>query len=410
MKITKIKSLGFQQTYNLEMKSKHHNYVTTKQNGQPIHANSHAYAYGVIAYRALWLKAHYPTEFWASILSYCHPDKVPKYVGVAKLEGVNFKPLRVGHLSSKLTVDENLNTYPSLIMVKGIGESVAELFSENRGVCDSIDDFVEKYGKKKGPIERLIKLGAFDSIHGNRKALWHWYQYKYCSKSPEVDLIKKTINDYFMSKYWPNEKLQEERQRQIKEFRELHPKKRIPVKISNWTPKYGPKHDNPSREDFMNIWLNWFNMDDDELINDINYTPEDLSIFRDWSFKEILEFEKAYLGVYWTSPMSMFKHNPKFTFNNAREEECAPVDGVVEKTTTGKTKNDNKYVNLWVNDGIETNSIRIWGNTAEHQDDIVFQEGVGVRVPTEWNERYQNFNLVRNNSIHTLRTKDAASE
>jgi len=399
MKITKIKSLGLKQTYNLGMKSKHHNYVTIAERGQPIHANSHAYAYGVIAYRSLWLKAHFPPEFWASILTFCHQDKRAKYVGVAKSEGVVFEPIRTGYLNGKLIVDDDLNVYPSLDMIKGIGPSVAESLSVDGGKCDNIDDFVERYGKKKGPIERLIKLGAFENVHKNRaKHIWFWYQFKYASRNDENVRIRQIYDEAYMEKHWPEDKLNKERARQIEEYKKRYPKKKkIPIKISNWKPKIGYKHDRPTRDEFIeffnNLWAENRKVD-----------KEDQYYYRDWSDKDFLRFEKEYLGVYWTSPLRLFKHNPTFKFSNIREDpdHQGSIHAVIEKFTKGTTKNGTPFVNLFVNDGVETQAIRIWGDSWDNQDQDIIKEGHGIRTKCDWSDRYQNFNLSRNAHILSL--------
>lgn len=403
MKIVKIKSLGIQQTYNLTMKSENHNYITRLENGQPIHANSHAYAYGVIAYRSLWLKAHYPTQFWASILTYCHPDKVSKYVGVAKSEDVNFKSLRIGHLHNKLTLDDEMNVFPSLTMIKGVGSTVADKISDSGGKCSSLDDFIVKYGKNKRLLERLIKLGAFEDMHPKiRKYLWFWYQYKYSSKNEESDKIRLIFDKFLMDKYWPEEKLEAERNRQKEEFIKLFPKKKVPAKITKWLPKLGFKHEKPRFDEFIELLAEMWDVSE--------YKKRDTYYYVDWNDKDLLRFEKEYLGVYWSSPMKLFLYNPNFNFQSVKEDEfkCSYVDGIIEKITKGNTKRGFKYIDISVNDGIETNVVKIWESSISGLDRSVLKEEIGVRMSVEWNEKFKNFNLSKNGSIHTLQKRQYA--
>ncbi len=341
---------------------------------------SHATAYAIIAYRSLYLKAHFAPEFWASILTFCHPDKLIKYIGVAKYEGVKFRPLMVGHLSDKFVVDSALNVYPSLAMVAGIGKSAARNYSMNGGQCSDIDDFVIKYNKSKSVIERLIKLGAFDHIHNNRKALWMWYLYKYSSKNPESDEARKMITDHFM---WPEDKLIEERARQKEAFQKQFPKKRVPIKILNWKPQIGHNHARPTRDEVFNL-------------------------IEDFSLKEKLQFEKKFLGVYWSSPMDLYLHKPSNDFAGVREEGVSFVDAVVESVSKGQTKKGIKYTNYSITDGKESNVVKVWKDAADYQDKLVWVEGAGVRLAVEWSEKFKGFNLARNTSISILTPSEKA--
>jgi len=345
---------------------------------------SHAMAYGIVAYRALWLKAHYPPEFWASILTYCKLESKPKYVSVAKAEGVNFRPLRVGMFSDRFTVDKDLNVYPSLSMVKGIGDSAAKNYSVDGGSCTSFDDFLVKYGKSKAVMERLIKLGAFDDIESNRNGLWNWYLYKYCSKSEDVDAVRKNINDKIIGVEWPADKIKIERERQLDEFKKLFPKKKPLKRITEWEPKIGYKYDYPTIKEVINL-------------------------FDDYTLKEKLMFEKEYLGVYWTDPMQLFEYDREYCFENAKVEEDYYVDGIVEGFNDARTKNGKRFRNYNVSDGVETNAIKIWEDSIKYQDEEVYKPGCGVRVPVKWSEKYHSFSLQRNCSIVSLRNKRVTS-
>ena len=62
------------------MRSKYHNYLTSTNN-EVIHQNSHAVGYINISYRCLWLKTHFPAEWWAAVnfgASYTMPAIYPK--------------------------------------------------------------------------------------------------------------------------------------------------------------------------------------------------------------------------------------------------------------------------------------------------------------------------------------------
>lgn len=339
---------------------------------------SHALCYSMVAYRSLWLKAHYPIEFWASILTFCDQEEIPKYIGVAKNEGIEFGSIKVGHLYEKVAI-VNGCIIPSLAMIKGIGSSASASYSKDGGICVSLDDFITKYEKSKAVLERLIKLGAFDDIHGNRKALWNWYQYKYCGTDEEVKKLRELIDSKIMELEWPNKKILDERKRQGDGFKTLYPKRKIPDKINNWKPKIGYRYDKPTIDDVL------------KLFSDDRYT-----------YSEVLAFEKEFFGVYWSNPMALFKCYPSNTFSTCRVEGTSYIDGIVEKWVDGRTKTDKPYRSYFINDGFETNPVRIWGETVKYQDEIVYKIGTGVRLSAQWNEKYMSFNLARNTSIITL--------
>jgi len=197
---------------------------------------AHAVAYCIQAYRCLYLKAHYPVEWWCAVLNACGADRVPKFMSTARKENANFGAITVSNLSGDFAV-VNDSIVPGLQGIKEIGPSIIGRLQLGQHNYANIDDFIEQNIKQKTLLERLIKLGAFDRLHPNRRALWYWYQYKYCTDKHATQ-IRRRIREKFA---WNEEEIQKERDRQATRYRELYPKRvKIPKKITTWKPKIKP--------------------------------------------------------------------------------------------------------------------------------------------------------------------------
>jgi len=139
---------------------------------------SHSAAYGLIAYQTAYLKAHYPREFMAAVLSSYSgkTENIVKYVAAAKRSGIAVLPPDVNSSGADFTaVPEGIRF--GLAGVRNVGEAVvAAIVDERRagGPYTSLHDFCLRVDPKvlnKRTIESLIKAGAFDSTGYTRKHL-----------------------------------------------------------------------------------------------------------------------------------------------------------------------------------------------------------------------------------------------
>jgi hypothetical protein len=367
--IKSIRYIGVKRTYSPEMRSIQHNYITSPQDGQPIQANSHAMAYIVITFRCLWLKAHYPTEWWASVMTNCKREKLVKYMGIARSEGVKFGSLDYNQLSQTFSVSGDTITL-GLESIKGIGDKAA-LKAQGDRDCTSFDEFVSQASKNKIIFERLIKLGAFDKLHPNRKALWNWYLYKYGSGN-DTKIVKEEVAAKLA---WSDENIAKERLRQTKEFLANYPrKKKIPAHIEKWKPK-----NNPTIQQFEEM-------------------------FGDFSYEERLKFEKEYLGYYWSSPLGIYNCANQ-TIDDARS--TGILEAVIDSIDTRRGKNG-AFKQLNVTDGIEIAKVMVWPDELAINDENIFKEGMGVRMRVSWKEEYLSFNVRSGSIVLPLEKKNAA--
>ena len=355
---------------------------------------SHAAAYMIIAYRCLWLKTHFPAEWWAAVLSECPNTRRVQYMGAARSEGIEFGPINVNSLTTKFSVDGDKVT-PGVQSIKGIGKAVADHLVEisGKGHFEGIVDFVERIGKNKTASERLIKLGGFDSFHKNRKALWMWYIYKF-DTTTEAGKLRRKINNCYL---WSSEKVEEERRRQTSEYLRMYPKrKKIPQKILKWVPT-SPREGSPDPYDPTRVLTD----EETKMAKKITLEFDDvIRLFpKNYGLKKILEFEKEYLGYYWNSPVDMFIHGTNTTIEHAKSTsmlECVIEEANVRQGARGD------YMILHVTDGINSARVNVWGNEILSNDEEVFDVGTGVKMRVRWQEKWRSFAVARNSIIIPL--------
>lgn len=140
---------------------------------------SHSAAYALIAYQTAWLKAHYPAEFMAAVLS-SDMDNTDKVVGfIEETKRMNLKVLAPNIASGyyHFTVNPQGEIVFGLGAVKGVGEAAIEQLVEERerkGAYQNLFDFCQRQDTRKlnrRALEALIRSGALDSFKVDRASL-----------------------------------------------------------------------------------------------------------------------------------------------------------------------------------------------------------------------------------------------
>jgi DNA polymerase-3 subunit alpha len=139
---------------------------------------SHSAAYAMITYQSAYLKAHYPVEFMAALLSSeaDNTDKIVKYMAGCREMEIRVLPPDVNHSNQQFTVVEGSIRF-GLAAVKNVGEAAIEIIlatRESHGLFSSLDDFCKQVDLRKvnrRVVEGLIKCGAFDSLGARRSQL-----------------------------------------------------------------------------------------------------------------------------------------------------------------------------------------------------------------------------------------------
>src|SRR5678815_1268184 len=140
---------------------------------------SHAAAYALVAYHTAWLKAHHPAEFFAASMSFdmAQTDKLALFVEDIRRSGVECLPPDVNAARAAFSVEDTKVRY-ALGALKGVGEKAMEALVAEReasGPFKTLDDFADRIDPRllnRRQIESLAAAGAFDSLAGERAAVF----------------------------------------------------------------------------------------------------------------------------------------------------------------------------------------------------------------------------------------------
>ena len=161
---------------------------------------SHSAAYGVISYQTAYLKAHYPVEFMAGLLSneINNTEKISVFVGECQRMAISILPPDINRSGLKFTPEtvagiadagtrvinpgyssngHNAIRY-GLAAIKHVGEGAMEISIQERarnGDFASLEDFCERLGTRvanRKMLESLVKAGAFDFVGRDRAELF----------------------------------------------------------------------------------------------------------------------------------------------------------------------------------------------------------------------------------------------
>ncbi len=137
---------------------------------------AHSAAYGLVSYWTAYLKAHYPAEYMAALLTSVKDDKDKSalYLNECRRMGITVLPPDVNSSAANFTaVGKDIRF--GLTAVRNVGANVVDSIvatREDKSSYTSFTDFLDKVPAvvcNKRTIESLIKAGAFDSLgHGRR--------------------------------------------------------------------------------------------------------------------------------------------------------------------------------------------------------------------------------------------------
>lgn len=178
VKIISRKSLGIQAVYDIGVERDHRFILANGLVASNCFNKSHSTAYGYVTYQTAYLKANYPVEYMAALLTANSgdTDKVQKYLSTCMSMNIQIEPPDINRSGVDFTPSEEKILF-GLSAVKNVGQGAIAciLAARNEGgkfksladLCDRVD----LRAVNRRALEALIYCGAFDQIEFNRHQL-----------------------------------------------------------------------------------------------------------------------------------------------------------------------------------------------------------------------------------------------
>ncbi len=338
---------------------------------------SHAVAYTVISSRLLWLKAHYPLEFFTAVLS-CEgvADKIKEYKVEASRQNVDVYRLDLNKSKMLFDIVED-KLYFGFGNVKGIGQEVAQRIVEGQPY-NGIQDFLERFGTEANVVKPLIALGCFP---GDPVRLWLYAEYFKDRTKKMQDRAKRFQASQV--KY-----MEELRGTAPSQFESLN-KDFLTLNLANWAESVRESVDEEMLKEWVPALLKlqkkWKRSVDGNVrksqdteagvVGFDDFTPEsnevDLDLDKLLCDKE--EAEKQFYGFIWTHPL---EKSPDYrgghTFeafrldSEARNTPTAMCEVQINTVELKKTKNGSPFASLRVEDAnSEPGFVNVWSEDLE---------------------------------------------
>jgi len=165
---------------------------------------SHSAAYALVSYQTAWLKAHYPAEFMAAVMSadMDNTDKIVTLIDECRSMKLDIRPPDVNRSNYQFASGDDGEIYYGLGAIKGVGKAVIESLVRIRAEqpFTSLDDFCKRIDSVKTSrklLEALIKGGAMDCFSDNRAALMAHLPYAMQAAEQRQNNIDAGISDMF---------------------------------------------------------------------------------------------------------------------------------------------------------------------------------------------------------------------
>jgi len=153
---------------------------------------SHTIAYTYVSSRLLWLKAHYPLEFFTAILSCCDDTaKLKGYRQEAESMGISIGRVTLNKSKVKFDIVDDA-IYMGFSNIKGVGEEIAARIVAGQPYRD-FEDFLKRFGTEANVVKALIALRVFE---GDPVKLYLYYEYYKAEVKKLTDSVKRTEESY----------------------------------------------------------------------------------------------------------------------------------------------------------------------------------------------------------------------
>ncbi len=178
VKIISKKFLGIESVYDIGVESDHNFILANGLVASNCFNKSHSTAYGYVTYQTAYLKANYPVEYMAALLTASSgtQDKVQKYIATCSSMGIKVEQPDINRSDIDFT-PVNRTIVFGFSAVRNLGQGAIECILNARatgGAFKSMADFCDRVDLRtvnRRALEALIYSGAFDCIAPNRKQL-----------------------------------------------------------------------------------------------------------------------------------------------------------------------------------------------------------------------------------------------
>lgn len=205
---------------------------------------SHSVAYSIIAYKMAYLKTHYPTYFFAAILTNMigSETKTHEYIMEAKANNIEVEKPTINESDSKYIVKDNKLIYP-ISNIKSIGTAISEQIKKARssGPFQDVYDCISRLylnGVGKKSIETLIIADTFKVFGYNRATLIfnldNLFNYAELTKDIEPSFVIKPEIEF--QKDYSQEILLEKEKEVFGFYLSSHPTNRFKIENPNCIP------------------------------------------------------------------------------------------------------------------------------------------------------------------------------
>jgi DNA polymerase-3 subunit alpha len=180
IKISSRKYVGLENVYDIGVENDHNFAIKNGLIASNCFNKSHSTAYGYVTYQTAYLKANYPLEYMAALLTANSgdTDKVQKYINNCASMGIKIDPPDINRSGLDFTPAGGKILF-GFTAVRNVGQNaIACILSarEEGGEFKSLADFCDRLDLRavnRRTVESLINCGAFDKIEPNRKQLIH---------------------------------------------------------------------------------------------------------------------------------------------------------------------------------------------------------------------------------------------
>lgn len=377
---------------------------------------SHATAYTYISSRLLWLKAHYPLEFFTAIFS-CEGsiEKIKEYMIEANSHGIKVMPPDIDKSGVKFKIvdkDPNCPSKDSPIYfgfsnVKGIGDAAAQRIVDKQPY-GTFYKFVEEFGTDQSVIKPLVGLRVFKD--GDPLSLYKYYEHYKLASKQRIDRKKrfesacatrvKELRDLFHPDFFlkdiPDEKI-DFSDGFIKKLEGLIDTWNMQVESEDMIPfETMEEQVDPLRKKYRRALHSYEKkVEEDQPIRNL-YDPTKVEVPEDIVeiYKSLEESERNFYGFLWRHPLEKSPNYKGLTFENLRTEEKQSgfVQVKILSVETKVSKKGNEYRLMKVEDShSEVQFIQVWSDDWERFGDWLVKNQlvqIKVDVPSGGFNRY----------------------